>query len=67
MKHLRHTIAALMLSVASLAAQAQTNVFLGVPVEASSTDPSTEVQSARVVQVSFGSKPPAQPEVSTND
>ena len=35
-----------MLSVASLAAQAQSNVFLGVPVEASSTDPSTEVQSA---------------------
>ena len=46
MKSLRYIITTLGVCVATLAAEAQTNLFYGASVEASSTNPRTEVQMA---------------------
>ena len=46
MKTLRYIMTALGICVATLAAEAQTNLFCGASVEASSTNPRTEVQMA---------------------
>lgn len=46
MKHIRYILTLVAIGLGTLAAEAQTNLFLGAAVEASTTNPRTEVQMA---------------------
>jgi hypothetical protein len=46
MKHIRYILTLVAMGLGTLAAEAQTNLFLGAAVEASTTNPRTEVQMA---------------------